>query len=175
MLILNPGEAASVTRIFETYLIIRSVHALCQWLNEEGIQPKQHVTRDGRRMAGRAFSRGALFHLLRNRIYPGKITHLSTSHPGLHAAIVSQDLFDAVQARLDAQKRRRDTGTPEQPRSPLTGRIFDADGHPMSPTKARGRSGLSYRYYVSAPLQQGRAAELAVVTSVQIRVCNSTL
>jgi len=39
--------------------------------------------------------------------------------------------------------------------SALTGRIFDADGHPMSPTFAYGRGGTIYRYYVSAPLQQG--------------------
>jgi site-specific DNA recombinase len=98
---------------------------------------------------------------LRNRTYLGEITHRDTSHAGLHNAIVSLELFAAVQARLDAQKRRRSTGTPEQPRSALTGRLFDAQGHPMSPTTARGRSGRSYRYYVSAPLQQGRGAELA--------------
>ena len=168
-LIVNPGEAATVIRIFETYLAMGSEHALCRWLNEEGIRPKQHVTRDARMMGGREFSRGALFHLLRNRTYLGKITHRDTSHPGLHAAIVSHNLFDAVQARIDAQKRRRDTGTPEQPRSPLTGRIYDADGHPMSPTTARGRSGRSYRCYASAPLQQGRAAELAAGESNGLR------
>ena len=160
-LIVNSAEATTVNRIFETYLSIGSVHALCRWLNGERIRPKQHVTRNGRKTGGLEFSRGALFHLLRNRIYLGEITHRDTSHPGLHAAIVSQDVFDVVQARLDAQKRRQSEGTLEQPRSPLTGRIFDADGHPMSPTTARGRSGRSYRYYVSAPLQQGRAAQLA--------------
>ncbi len=161
MLIVNPAEAATVTRIFETYLAMGSVHALCRWLNDEGIQPKQHVTRTGRQTGGLTFSRGALFHLLRNRTYLGMILHGATAHTGLHEAIVSQDLFNAVQERLDAQKRRQTEGTPEHPRAPLTGRIFDADGHPMSPTTARGRSGRSYRYYVSAPLQQGRAAELA--------------
>ena len=96
MLIVNPREAATVTRIFEAYLTMSSVHALCRWLNEEGIQPKQYVTRNGRTMGGLAFSRGALFHLLRNRTYLGKIVHGETAHPGLHTAIVSEDLFDAV-------------------------------------------------------------------------------
>jgi FtsP/CotA-like multicopper oxidase with cupredoxin domain len=125
-------------------------------------------------MGGLAFSRGALFHLLRNRTYLGMILHGETAHPGLHAAIISQDLFDAVQARLDAQKRRNAEGTPEQPRAPLTWRIFDVDGHPMSPTTARGRSGRSYRYYVSAPLQQGRAAELAPGASNGMRPVRGT-
>lgn len=168
-LIANRVEAETVIRIFETYLAMGSVHALCRWLNAQGIRPKQHVTRNGRKMGGHAFSRGALFHLLRNRTYLGRIMHGDTAHPGLHAAIVSQDLFDTVQARLDAQKRRQSDGTPEKPRSALTGRIFDADSHPMSPTTARGRSGRSYRYYVSAPLQQGRSAELAPGLSNGIR------
>lgn len=169
MLIVNQAEASTVVRIFETYLCMGSVHALCRWLNAQSIRPKQHVTRNGRKMGGLEFSRGALFHLLRNRTYLGKIMHRDTSHPGLHAAIIPQDLFDAVQTRLDAQKRRQAEGTQEQPKSALTGRIFDADGHPMSPTTARGRSGHSYRYYVSAPLQQGRAAKLAPGASNGIR------
>ena len=41
-------------------------------------------------------------------------------------------------------------------RAPLTGRIFDADGNPMSPTFSYGRRKKPYRYYVSAPLQQGQ-------------------
>ncbi len=157
-LIVNLGEAGTVTRIFETNLAIGSVHALCRWLTAEGIRPKQHVTRAGREMGGAAFGRGAPFHLLRNRAYLGEIPHHDTSHPGLHAAIIPQDLFDAVQEKLDAQKRRRSDGTPEQPRAPLTGRIFDADGHPMPPTTAPGRPGRSYRYYGSVALQQGRGA-----------------
>ena len=39
----------------------------------------------------------------------------------------------------------------------------------MSPTTARGRSGRSYRYYVSAPLQQGRGPELAAGKSNGLR------
>lgn len=40
-------------------------------------------------------------------------------------------------------------------RAPLTGRLFDADGNPMTPSFSHGASGKVYRYYVSAPLQQG--------------------
>ena len=35
-------------------------------------------------------------------------------------------------------------------------RLFDADDQPMSPTFSYGRKGKLYRYYVSAPLQQGQ-------------------
>lgn len=38
----------------------------------------------------------------------------------------------------------------------LKGLLFDAGGAPMSPAFGYGRHGRVYRYYVSAPLQQGR-------------------
>jgi site-specific DNA recombinase len=168
-LIVNPAEADRVKIIFETYLLTGSVHALCSWLNAQGIQPKQHITRSGHKIGGQSFSRGALFHLLRNCTYRGRIMHGDTSYPGLHDPIISEELFKSVQAKLDAQKRRKTDNTPEIPKSALTGRIFDANGHPMSPTTARGRSGRLYRYYVSAPLQQGRGADLPIADSNGIR------
>lgn len=48
----------------------------------------------------------------------------------------------------------------------LKGRVFDTDGHPMTPSFGRGRQDRVYRYYVSNPLLQGRAL---VVTDGAIR------
>ena len=42
------------------------------------------------------FSRGALFHLLKNRIYLGEIIHRDKVYPGLHPALVDRALFDTV-------------------------------------------------------------------------------
>ena len=41
-------------------------------------------------------------------------------------------------------------------RAPLSARLFDSAGNRMSPSFSYGASGKLYRYYVSAPLQQGR-------------------
>lgn len=153
-LVVNETEAVTVRAIFARYLELSSVHALQRELDEQGIRSKLRVSRSGRASGGQPFSRGALFHLLRNKTYLGLIVHKDRTHPGMHPAIVDTDLFEAVQARLSAQARRSGaTGTGT--RAPLTGRIFDADGQPMSPTTAIGSSGRRYRYYVSAPLQQG--------------------
>ena len=73
----------------------------------------------------------------------------------MHPAIVDAELFEAVQARLDANRQQRAARRDRVARAPLTGRIFDADGQPMSPTFSYGRRRKLYRYYVSAPLQQG--------------------
>ena len=83
------------------------------------------------------------------------IVHKGRAHPGRHQAIIDADLFEAVQARLDANTRRRASNREQKVNAPLAGRLFDADGRPMSPTFSHGRGGKLYRYYVSAPLQQG--------------------
>jgi len=155
-LVLNEGEAQTVRLIFERYLKIGSVHKLEAWLKAEGIHSKQWETRQGKQLGGKAFSRGALYHLLRNKTYLGKIVHRSLVHAAKHPPILDASLFGKVQRKLDASGKRRKTKrlTPET--APLTGRIFDATGEPMSPTRSRGKQGRYYRYYVSASLQQGR-------------------
>ena len=156
-LLVNEGEAQIVREIFEAYLQIGSVHALLRHLEVQGIRSKARTTRSGKSIGGQPFSRGALYHLLRNRVYLGEVPHKEQSHPGLHPAILAPELFDTVQARLDAHARRRKSTGETVARSPLAGRIFDTDDQPMSPTFAYGRNKRLYRYYVSAPLQQGNS------------------
>ena len=106
-LAVNQEEAEIVRTIFGAYIDLGSVHALQRWLEDRGIRSKRRVTRAGRLSGGRPFSRGALFQLLRNRVYRGLIVHKGRAHPGRHQAIIDADLFEAVQARLDANTRRR--------------------------------------------------------------------
>ncbi len=154
---INAQEAVLVRSIFERYLELGSVHALERDLSSRGIRTRETQRRDGSIRGGVAFSRGALFHLLRNRLYRGEIPHKGQTYPGQHEAIVSEALFEAVQARLDGQTQRRSASSDTRvATSPLTGRIFDANGQPMSPSFAYGQHGTLYRYYVSAPLQQGQ-------------------
>jgi DNA invertase Pin-like site-specific DNA recombinase len=153
---LNEAEAGTVRTIFATYLELGSVHALEQWLAAEGIRSKQRTTRAGKVLGGLRLSRGALFHLLRNRIYRALIVHRDAAYPAAHPAVVDEATFAAVQAKLDAATSRK--GPSSRPEGHLlTGRIVDCDGNPMSPTSSRGSGGRLYRYYVSAPLQQGRS------------------
>ena len=154
----NEGEAETVRSIFARYLELGSVHRLAAELRARGVVSKRHVFASGRTSGGTPFSRGALFHLLRNRVYIGRIVHKGTSHPGAHAGIVDPALFDAVQAQLDSQRRRHRTKAERRiMRAPLTGRLFDAAGEPMSPSFSRGALGGTYRYYVSSSLQTGMA------------------
>lgn len=159
-LLVNEAEAVTVRGIFTRYLELGSVHALQRELHNQGIFSKQRVTGNGRTVGGVLFSRGALFHLLRNRIYRGQIVHKGAFHQGEHPAIVTEELFLEVQEQLDRNARRhRAAGGSRALRAPLTGRLFDASGEAMSPSFSRGRGGRLYRYYVSASLLQGGASD----------------
>jgi len=88
---------------------------------------------------------------LQNRTYLGEIVHKGQSHPGEHAPIIDQPLWDAAQTQLAGNSAERNSGTRTRQPSLLTGMLFDADGNPMTPTHA-GKQGTRYRYYASRPL-----------------------
>lgn len=156
-LVVNDAEAGTVREIFRAYLDLGSVHALERWLAAKEIRSKARPAKDGEIVAGKPFSRGALFHLLRNPVYIGRIRHKDLVHEGLHPPILERALFDAVQDKLAAHRLRRVGGPdPASAPAPLTGRIYDASGERMSPTFAIGARGKRYRYYVSTSLQKGQ-------------------
>ena len=153
----NEEEAKRVRHIYRRYVALGSVYTLQRDLASDGIRSKRYVTRKGKVLGGTDFSRGALFHLLRNKTYLGLINHKGETHQGEHQAIIEQTLFDQVQAKLDANSRRRiKIKERSVARSSLTGKLVDATGEAMTPSFARNRHGKLYRYYVSASLQQGQ-------------------
>ena len=154
-LVVNEAEAEQVRALYRLYLELGSVAALAQHLQAEGWLTRVRISRKGNRSGGVPYSRGALFHLLKNRIYIGEIVHGDVSMPGRHPAIVDPDLFEAVQQRLKANAVTHSDRPLRSADLPLKGLVRDADGHRMSPAFGYGRGGKVYRYYVSAPLQQG--------------------
>jgi DNA invertase Pin-like site-specific DNA recombinase len=172
----NRDEAETVHFIFARYLELKSVHALQRDLSEKGIFSKRRTTKAGKVIGGLPFSRGALFQLLRNPIYLGCIAHKGVLHEGGHEAIVEREQFGGVGEQLDRQARRhRSSATDRLTESPLTGRLFDASGEPMSPTFSRGRNGRLYRYYVSASLQQGAKSNAALVQRLPASAIEDTV
>jgi DNA invertase Pin-like site-specific DNA recombinase len=165
-----PHEADQVRHIYARYLELRSVHRLKAELEEQGFRSKRRTTRSGGSAGEAVLTRGALFYLLSNRLYLGEIPHKQECYPGQHQAIVDREVFDAAQALLAENRRRRAEPSARQLTSVLTGRIFDEAGQPMSPTTAHGRAGRRYRYYVSAALQQGeaRADRVQRIPAVQV-------
>jgi len=154
-LVVNELEAEQVRLIFSRYIELGSVNALQRWLTQNAICSKASMTKAGRRTGGLPFSRGALFHLLQNRVYVGEITHKDRSYPGAHPPIVDAAVFEAAQALTGANTRNHQRRETRVSTMPLKGLIFDAEGEPMSPTFRHGAKGRIYRYYVSSGLQKG--------------------
>jgi hypothetical protein len=155
----NEPEAKTVRHIFMRYLALRSVHSLQRELARDGIVSRRRTAGSGKVSGGQPFNRGALFHLLRNPIYLGRIRHKNIVHEGGHEAIVDEQLFEQVQRQLERQAPKRRLASESRfGRSPLTGKLFDAAGEVMSPSHTAGRHSRPYRYYVSASLLQGGKA-----------------
>ena len=156
-LVVNPDEARPVERIFETYLELRSVHTLEARLAAEGVRSKARRSRRGNLTGGGKLARGALFHILKNRVYLGEIPHRDVTYPGNHPAIIERELFDEVQAMLGSHRHEWRERPLRSADMVLKGKLFGTDGEAMSPSFTHRGETKVYRYYVSAPLQQGRA------------------
>ena len=157
-LVVNEAEAETVRHIFRLYCRSKSVRELRHRLEAEGITSKRRVMRDGSVAGSKPINRGALYHLLRNRIYLGETVHRDKSYPGEHEAIIERDLWDQVQAILADNIKGERRATASQP-SLLTGLLIDEQGERLSPSHAV-KQGRRYRYYVSRHLIiEGRKPE----------------
>src|SRR6201987_1357816 len=150
-LVIIDSEAEIVRSIFRRYAELGSVRLVKQELDARGIKSKSWTSASGRPIGGKPFSRGALYLMLQNRTYLGEIVHKGISHPGDHAPIIDQPLWDAAQSRLADNTAERSSGTRSRQPGLLAGILFDPDGNPMTPTHAV-KKGTRYRYYVSRPL-----------------------
>jgi site-specific DNA recombinase len=166
-IIVVPTEAATVRLLFARYLELGSVQALALDLERSGIHTKQRTLANGRIIGGGAFGVGALAHLLRNRFYIGEVVYRGDTFRGDHEPILDPALFAAVQEKLSAQaveRRRRIRGTAAL----LTGRLFDAHGHRLTPTHTN-KNGVRYLYYVSqAALRKQPSASVARVPAPEL-------
>ena len=70
-------------------------------LAAHGVVSKRRTAADGSPYGGQRCSRGALYLMLKNRIYRGEIVHKGKSFPGEHVVIVDEDLWRRVQSHLE--------------------------------------------------------------------------
>ena len=147
-LIPNEAEADKVRTIFRRYIELGNVADLGNALEREGVRSKVQNWSNGRIRGGTPFGRGALYHLLANRLYRGEIRHHDEWHPGEHEAIVDEPLWDAVQAQLARNAVTRRLRGNARDGSLLAGRIRDGQGRAMRPSHA-SKGSVRYRYYTS--------------------------
>lgn len=159
-LVINPNEAKTVVAIFQLYVALGCLNAVMRNANDLGLRSKRHHFTSGRTQGGAPFSRGQIYHLLRNPIYIGKIRHKTKVWDGQHEAIIDAELWTEVQAKLQhaSVRPRSKSGSKGRPSktgaSPLAGKLRDETKDRLTPTHTQ-RHGRWLRYYVSNRLISG--------------------
>jgi DNA invertase Pin-like site-specific DNA recombinase len=150
-LVVNEIEAQTVRHIYERYIELGSVRQLKMELDDEGIVSKIRTFAGGVSAGGKPFSRGALYWMLKNRLYLGEVVHKDLCYPGEHDAIINEALWDKVQMVLNQNRNPRNLNASAQSPSLLAGLLYDDTGERMTPSHAV-RRGKRYRYYISCSL-----------------------
>lgn len=165
-LIINIEEADLIRLIFEKYLELGCVRRLKRHLDFEGIRSKHWMSRKGHSHGGAPFSRGILYQILKNPVYAGKVRHKEKIYDGQHQAIISCDLWGAVQQKL-AEGAISEPGKkkPAVIGNWLKGKLFDCDGNFYSPVFT-SRGVKQYRYYTNQALIQGKQVPHGVISRI---------
>jgi hypothetical protein len=142
------------------YLKLGCVSKVQEHLDRTGVRSKERTSRTGRSSGGAVYSRGALYGMLQNHMYLGKIHHQGTYYPGLQPAIIDQELWDKVQGQFAANLQAPRSRPRSANKSLLTGLLYDPQGNRFTPSHA-AKGARRYRYYVSQAVikKPGRAAE----------------
>ena len=147
-LLIEPKEAETVRYLFRQYLELGSVTKLVEDAKANGLAGRVVHQKNGIVRTTKPFGRGNLYHLLSSPIYIGKVTHKHEIYEGQHAAIIDQELWDKVQAKLKTNSVNRRLGTNTKSRNLLTSLIFDEAGNRLTTSNAN-KKGVRYSYYVS--------------------------
>ena len=153
-LVINEIEAETVRTVFRLYLELGTVSKVKHEADCMGLVTKLRIGKDGARSGAKPLSRGYIYKLLGNPLYIGRIQHKGDNHAGLHPAIIDAKTWAAVQAQLANNGPIRGSDQRRAAPSLLTGKVFQEDGTPLTPTHAV-KSGRRYRYYVSRHLITG--------------------
>ncbi|WP_245582986.1 recombinase family protein [Sediminimonas qiaohouensis] len=160
-LVINEAERETVVTLFALYENLGCLRAVEQEADRRGFRSKRHVFSTGRVQGGGLLSRGQIHHILCNTIYIGRIRHKEKVFDGQHAAIIDDELWDRVQAKLQeasarprSRAKRSNSGGDACSSAPLTGKFRDQAGDRLTPSHT-SKSGRRIRYYVSNRLLSG--------------------
>ncbi|PKP78873.1 MAG: hypothetical protein CVT81_01885 [Alphaproteobacteria bacterium HGW-Alphaproteobacteria-3] len=146
-LVINQSEVERVRFVFQRYLELGSVLRLMKDLESRDIRSKRWVTRKGNARGGSTFTRGALYALLQNPVYIGRIRHKDKVHEGQHEAIVDEEVWEAAQNLLARNRHESRTKTNAKSPSLLAGLLVHEDGASYRPRQGR-KKGCNHHYYV---------------------------
>ena len=172
-LIINKSESETVQHIHNRYLKHGCVRELKTELDNQGHHSKVRIREDGI-TGGKPFSRGALYTILKNPLYIGKVAHKGHIYEGQHTAILDNKTWQQVQEQLTTNRNQRNTRQNARDPSLLAGLLFDDNGNPMSPTHTR-KGSRRYRYYISQAILKFRETEGGSVVRIAANVIEKAI
>jgi site-specific DNA recombinase len=172
-LVVNEDEALLVRHIYDRYLTLACVRELKAELDQDGYlskpRPEHHKSQ-----GHKPFSRGALYTILKNPVYIGKVHHKGELHDGKHAAIVDKAIWGKVQKTLARNRSKKAARASAKYPSLLGGLVWDDKGNRMSPTYTR-RKNRHYPYYISQAVLQYKENEGGSVLRIPGKILEATV
>ena len=95
--VIRKAEGEALREAFERRAGGESTGQIADWLNRQGFKTK----------SGNPFTAHAMKDIFNCRFYTGVVLYKGREHTGQHEALITQDLFDRVQARRSMGPRRR--------------------------------------------------------------------
>lgn len=155
-LVENPEKSGIVRLIFDKYLELGSIRILHDYLIEQGVKTE----------SGKNFRKGHLNHILKNKVYIGKIMHKDKVYKGLHEGIIDEQIFDNVQKRLKENSVERKFENNNHSYALLGSKLFDDKGNYMSPSHSNNRYKKRYTYYISQAILQNRPQDVGSISKL---------
>ncbi len=159
-LVVNPAEAERIRAIFDLYLAADAgMTPVVRECARRGWTTKAWTSKAGATVGGRPLNKDRVYSLLTNILYTGRVRHKDEDFPGEHEAIVDQDVFDRVQAKLRLNGRSGGSQIRNLHGSLLKGLLTcgccgSAMIHTFT-TRAGSKSNRRYRYYACARMLKG--------------------
>ena len=150
-IVVNHMEAQLVRKIFACYLENRSIRSTLEWLQRENIRTKTWKSRKGKILGGTQFSLSVLAHLLKNKIYIGKIEYEGEIYEAECDSIVDLEIFQKVQELLASNNIDKSPQVRNKYNALLAGKVFCKHcGTPMTHSYTKKTKNKIYRYYICA-------------------------
>lgn len=152
-LVVNQDEADVVRWMFTRYLQAKSYVTVSRELRERGVLRRSRTSKRGNFIRGRGICTASVWNMLGNPLYLGQVTNKGRCYQGVHEAIVSQELWDDVQA-LRAERTRAKV-VEVYKTDLLRDLVFDGFGRKMAVYRDRRYRHIR-RYYISNQSEWGR-------------------